>query len=225
MAAKDGSPRPENHVIVLFGATGDLAKRKLLPGLFHLHAAGLLPKDYRVIGTSPAQYALTDEQFKEHAEEACLDFCITKPTDPSWPSFAERLSFAPADPDHSDALVAAVHRAEQEIGGSPRRLYHLAVPPAAFTPVIGMLGESGLATENARVIIEKPFGTDLDSARKLDQVVLGVFSESQVFRIDHFLGKESVDNVLAFRFANGLHEPIWNRSHIRYVEIDVPETL
>ena len=225
MAAKNESPRPENHVIVLFGATGDLAKRKLLPGLFHLHAAGLLPQEYRIVGTSPAAYAVTDEQFKEHAEEACADFCITKPTDPSWPSFAERLSFGAADPDDSAPLVAAVQQAEKEVGGSPRRLFHLAVPPAAFTSVVGMLGASGLATDRTRVIIEKPFGTDLDSARKLDQAVHAVFDESQVFRIDHFLGKESVDNILAFRFANGLNEPIWNRSHLRYVEIDVPETL
>jgi glucose-6-phosphate 1-dehydrogenase len=225
MPAKNGSPRPEDHVIVLFGATGDLAKRKLLPGLFHLHAAGLLPQEYRIVGTSPAAYAVTDEQFKEHAEEACADFCITKPTDPSWPSFAERLSFAAADPDDYAPLVAAVQQAEKEIGGSPRRLFHLAIPPVAFTSVVGMLGSSGLATDRTRVIIEKPFGTDLDSARKLDQAVHAVFDESQVFRIDHFLGKESVDNVLAFRFANGLNEPIWNRSHLRYVEIDVPETL
>jgi glucose-6-phosphate 1-dehydrogenase len=225
MATKNSSPRPEDHIIVLFGATGDLAKRKLLPGLFHLHAAGLLPQEYRIIGASPAKYALTDEQFKEHAEEACADFCITKPSDPSWPSFAERLSFAAADPDDYAPLVAAVEKAEKEIGGSPRRLFHLAVPPVAFTSVVGMLGASGLATDRTRVIIEKPFGTDLDSARKLNQAVLAVFDESQVFRIDHFLGKESVDNILAFRFANGLNEPIWNRSHLRYVEIDVPETL
>jgi glucose-6-phosphate 1-dehydrogenase len=223
--SKNGSPRPENHVIVLFGATGDLAKRKLLPGLFHLHAAGLMPHEYRIIGSSPASTALTDDQFREHAEEACSDFCITKPTDPSWPSFAERLSFAAADPDQTADLVSAVQRAEQEIGGSPRRLYHLAVPPAAFTSVVGMLGKSGLATDRTRVIIEKPFGTDLASARALNQAIHAVFNESQVFRIDHFLGKESVDNILAFRFANGLFEPVWNRHHLRYVEIDVPETL
>ncbi len=99
------------------------------------------------------------------------------------------------------------------------------MPPAAFTSVVGMLGGAGLATSETRVIIEKPFGTDLDSARALNQAVLAVFDESQVFRIDHFLGKESVDNILAFRFANGLFEPIWNRDHIRYVQIDVPETL
>ena len=126
----NGGPRPDNHVIVLFGATGDLAKRKLLPGLFHLHVAGLLPRDYRIIGSSPAQYALTDEQFKEHAEQACNDFCITKPTDPSWPSFAERVSFAPAQPDDTGELTEAIQRAEKEIGGPVRRLYHLAVPPA-----------------------------------------------------------------------------------------------
>jgi len=222
--SQNEAPRPDNHVIVLFGATGDLAKRKLLPGLFHLHAAGLLPKEYRIIGSSPPQYALTDEQFKEHAEQACDDFCITKPADPSWPSFAERLSFGAAEPGNTTALEEAVQRAEKEIGGPVRRLYHLAVPPAAFTSVIGALGASGLARD-ARVIIEKPFGTDLESARALNQAVHAVFDESQIFRIDHFLGKESVDNVLAFRFANGLFEPVWNRQNIRYVEIDVPETL
>jgi glucose-6-phosphate 1-dehydrogenase len=222
--SNDEAPRPDNHVIVLFGATGDLARRKLLPGLFHLHAAGLLPKEYRIIGVSPRNAALTTEQFREHAEQACDDFCITKPTDPSWPSFAERVSFAAADPDNATDLVEAVQRAEKEIGGPVRRLYHLAVPPAAFTSVVGMLGATGLAS-GARVIVEKPFGTDLASARRLNQAVLAVFDESQVFRIDHFLGKESVDNVLAFRFANGLFEPVWNRQHIRYVEIDVPETL
>jgi len=222
--SKNGGPRPDNHVIVLFGATGDLARRKLLPGLFHLHAAGLLPKDYRIIGSSPAQFALTDEQFKEHAEQACDDFCITKPTGPSWAPFAERLSFGVAEPGNTTALEEAVKRAEEEIGGPVRRLYHLAVPPAAFTSVVGLLGATGLARD-ARVIVEKPFGTDLDSARALNQAVHSVFDESQVFRIDHFLGKESVDNILAFRFANGLAEPIWNRYHIRYVQIDVPETL
>jgi glucose-6-phosphate 1-dehydrogenase len=223
--SKNGLPKLDDHVIVLFGATGDLAKRKLLPGFFHLHAAGLLPPEYRIIGASPKAFALTDEQFREHAEQACADFCITKPTDPSWPSFAERLSFEAADPGNAEDLVAAVQRAEKEIGGAPRRLYHLAIPPAAFTSVVGMLGETGLAKGKTRVIIEKPFGHDLDSARKLDKAVHAVFDESQIFRIDHFLGKESVDNILAFRFANGLYEPIWNRNHLRYVEIDVPETL
>jgi glucose-6-phosphate 1-dehydrogenase len=224
MSKNNGLPRPENYVVVLFGATGDLAKRKLLPGWFHLYAAGLLPKEFRLIGSSPPGVAMTDEQFRAHAEQSCEDFCITKPDDGPWAEFAANLSFAPAEPGNYGDLVAAVQQAEKEIGGTPGRLYHLAIPPVAFTSVVGMLGESGLA-KGARVIIEKPFGTDLDSARKLDEAVHAVFDESQIFRIDHFLGKESVDNILAFRFANGLYEPVWNRSHLRYVEIDVPETL
>ena len=225
MTRNDAARRPENHVIVLFGATGDLARRKLQPGLFHLHAAGLLPREYRVIGSAPAAFALTGRQFRAHAREAAEKFGMTKPDDPSWPDFEQRLSFAIAEPGNVGDLQAVVRRAEAEIGGSPRRLFHLATPPEAFTSMVGMLGDSGLAHGATRVIIEKPFGTDLDSARTLNQAVHAVFDESQVFRIDHFLGKESVDNVLAFRFANGLFEPVWNRDHIRYVQIDVPETL
>jgi glucose-6-phosphate 1-dehydrogenase len=218
-------PRPENHVIVMFGATGDLAKRKLLPGLFHLHAADLMPRDYRIIGSAPPANALTDEQFREHAKNSCEDFCITKPDDPAWPSFEQRLSFAAAEPGKTADLEAAVQKADKEIGNSPRRLFHLAIPPAAFTSMVGMLGDSGLATDRSRVIVEKPFGTDLASAQALNQTLHKVFDESQIFRIDHFLGKESVDNILAFRFANEMIEPIWNREYISYVQIDVPETL
>jgi glucose-6-phosphate 1-dehydrogenase len=219
--------RPEDHVYVLFGASGDLAKRKLLPGMFHLAAAGLLPRKYRIIGTAPASAAMSTDQFREHARESCQDFCITKPAKETdkWADFAPHLTFATSDPGDYGPLVDEVKRAEKQIGGTVRRLFHLAVPPSAFTSVVENLGESGLATDLSRVIIEKPFGTDLDSARKLDAAVHKVFNESQVFRIDHFLGKESVDNILAFRFANGLFEPVWNRTHIAYVQIDVPETL
>jgi glucose-6-phosphate 1-dehydrogenase len=122
-------------------------------------------------------------------------------------------------------LVSKVEAAQQEIGGKVRRLFHLAIPPVAFSSVVAMLGDSGLANADSHVIIEKPFGTDLASARTLNADVHKVFQEDQIFRIDHFLGKESVDNILAFRFANGLFEPVWNRSHIAYVQIDVPETL
>jgi glucose-6-phosphate 1-dehydrogenase len=219
------SQHPDNHVIVMFGATGDLAKRKLLPGLFHLAVAGLLPPKYRVIGTAPSKYAISSDEFKQHAKQACQDFCISKPTGDPWVKFAEHLSFATSDEGDYGPLVAEVERAEKAIGGSPRRLFHLAIPPSAFMSVVGDLGSSGLATDKSRVIIEKPFGNDLASARELNQAVRAVFSESQIFRIDHFLGKESIDNILAFRFANGLFEPVWNRQHMRYVEIDVPETL
>jgi glucose-6-phosphate 1-dehydrogenase len=221
------SHHPDDHVIVLFGATGDLAKRKLLPGLFHLAAAGLLPHKYRIIGSSPAGFAISTEEFREHARDACRDFCITKPDKQPepWNAFAANLTFASADPDDFAALTGEVERAEKAIGGSPRRLFHLAIPPSAFSDMIGMLGKSGLASDRSRVIIEKPFGYDLASAQALNQEVLAVFDESQIYRIDHFIGKESVENILAFRFANGMFEPIWNRQHIRYVQIDVPETL
>jgi glucose-6-phosphate 1-dehydrogenase len=234
-SARHGHAKPDPHVIVLFGATGDLAKRKLLPGLHHLFRAGLLPDQFRVIGSAPPQNAMSDEEFRNTAHAACQQFGNCKP-DESWDAFAARLSFGAASPDDPSALVSAVEAAEKAIkdgsnhrrnGGSGHigRLFHLAVPPVAFGSVVQMLGASGLATEDARVIIEKPFGTDLASAVKLNETVHSVFDESRVFRIDHFLGKESVDNVLAFRFANGLFEPVWNRNHIKYVQIDVPETL
>jgi len=124
--------RPSNHVIVVFGATGDLARRKLLPGLFHLAAAGLLPDRYQIIGSS--RRALTDEQFRDLAREAVAEFGASKPTGAAWQAFQQRLSFASADPVHTDSLAEAVARAEKEIGGAPGRLFHLAVPPAASSP-------------------------------------------------------------------------------------------
>jgi glucose-6-phosphate 1-dehydrogenase len=228
--AKNGHPRPDNHVIVLFGATGDLAKRKLLPGLYHLFVAGLLPRGFRIIGSSPHAFSCTEEAFRAHAKDAVTQFGNTKP-DGQWPDFEQHLTFAVAEPGNTADLVSKVQRAEQALladkgpGGKVRRLFHLAIPPSAFGSMVGMLGDAGLANEDSHVIIEKPFGTDLASARELNIAVHKVFSEDQIFRIDHFLGKESVDNILAFRFANGLFEPAWNREHIQYVQIDVPETL
>ena len=215
---------PDDHVIVLFGATGDLAKRKLIPGLFHLSAAGLLPKGYRIIGTSPAKFAMSPAEFRRHAKESIREFGIVKPTGEKWKAFEAALDFGASDPNDPHPLLRVVDRAKKAIGGEPRLLHHLAIPPVAFGSVIGMLGSSGL-NQNAHVIIEKPFGTDLASAKALNATVHEVFDESCIFRIDHFLGKEAVDNVLAFRFANGMFEPIWNRNHVSYVQIDVPETL
>jgi glucose-6-phosphate 1-dehydrogenase len=214
--------RPDDHVIVLFGATGDLARRKLLPGLFHLATAGLMPARYRIIGS--ARSHLTDGEFRLRAKDAVTEFGLAKPSGEAWRTFADSLSFGSAEPTQAQPLLDAMAAAEKAIGGQPRRLFHVAVPPAGFGPMVGMLGATGLAT-NARLIIEKPFGTDLVSARALNETIRTTFDESQVFRIDHFLGKESVDNILALRFANGLFEPIWNREHINHVQIDVPETI
>src|SRR4051794_40636066 len=208
------------YVVVLFGAAGDLAKRKLLPGLLHLSQAGMIP-DCRIVGTSLED--LDDDGFRVLAREACEEFGRKVDDPAALDAFTARLSYVPqgAGPD---ALAAAVKREEKELGGTPRRLYHLSVPPAAAAEVIRTLGEAGLA-ERARVIMEKPFGWDLESARELNRKVHDVFGESQVFRIDHFLGKEAAQNILALRFANGLFEPIWNRNHIDHIQIDVPETL
>ena len=221
----DSGPRPESYVYVLFGATGDLAKRKILPGLYHLFVAGLLPHKFRIVGSSPRKFEWADEDFAGHAKDAIETFGKTKPTGAAWDEFASRLSFGAAAPGHTQPLAHAVKAAESAIGGHVGRLFHLAIPPNAFVSVIDLLGSSEVSKGDTKVIIEKPFGENLESARKLNDAVHKVFHESQVFRIDHFLGKESVDNILALRFANGLFEPIWNRQHIKYVQIDVPETL
>jgi glucose-6-phosphate 1-dehydrogenase len=213
-------PVPDDHVIVLFGATGDLARRKLLPGLYRLAQAGLLPERYRIVGTSRA--ALDDDGFQRLARAALDEFGRGAPNG-GWDTIARRLSYADADAG-ATALGEAVARAEREVGGAPRRLHYLSVPPAAAAGIVAGLQDGGLA-DRARVIMEKPFGSDAGTARALNGIVHGVFDESQVFRIDHFLGKETVQNILAARFANGVFESIWNRDHIDHVQIDVPETL
>jgi glucose-6-phosphate 1-dehydrogenase len=207
--------------MVMFGATGDLTKRKLLPGLFHLAEAGLMPRRFRIIGTSRRE--LSDEHFRELAKSA-VDESGRRPTNPeSWESFAATLSSA-ATGDGLGPVTEAVARAKEEIGGEPRLLHYLSVPPGASAGIVEELGEAGL-DGGARVIMEKPFGTDLDSARELNARVHAVFDESEIFRIDHYLGREGVQNLLAVRFANGMFEPVWNRDHIDHVQIDVPETL
>jgi glucose-6-phosphate 1-dehydrogenase len=213
----DGVLVPEDHVIVLFGALGDLARRKLLPGLFRLDGAGLMPESYKIIGTS--RRGGSDDEFRDAARDA-----VGEAAGDTWERFAERLSFSAFRTEDVGPLQEAVERAEGEVGGTPRRLHYLSIPPDAFGETVGSLGSSGLA-DRARVVLEKPFGLDLESARALNTVVHGVFPEDRVFRIDHFLGREAVQNLIALRFANGMFEPVWNRDHIDHVQIDVPETL
>ncbi len=212
------------HVVVLFGATGDLARRKLLPGMLRLWQAGLLARA-RIIGTGLED--LDSETFVRLARKACEEFGRGTFPEESWDSFAAELSYVPGG-DGPEALAEAVHEAESALAAEHERdvarLHYLSVPPKAALDVVAQLDEAGLV-ERSRVIMEKPFGTDLDSARALNARLHQVFAEDQIFRIDHFLGKEAAQNILAFRFANGLFEPIWNRNFIDHVQIDVPETL
>jgi glucose-6-phosphate 1-dehydrogenase len=208
------------HVVVLFGAFGDLSRRKLLPGLAHLAASSLAPA-IRVVGTSLEDE--DDDAFRAFAKAAIDEFGSHRLTPEQWEAFASSLVYVPQEAGPS-ALATAVHEAEAALGEGVRRLHYLSVPPKAALAVIETLGAAGLV-ERSRVVMEKPFGTDLASAIALNDEVHRTFREDQVFRIDHFLGKEAAQNILAFRFANGLFEPIWNRNFIDHVQIDIPETL
>ncbi len=219
-AAATRAAVPADQIIVLFGATGDLARRKLLPGIFHLFEAGLMPERFTLIGASRS--SLSDEEFVALAREAVCGSGRRPDPGESLDRFARHLRFVSLG-DGFEALGSAVAEERQELDG-PQLLHYLSLPPNAASGVIEALGREGLG-DGARVIMEKPFGRDLDSARALDDLVHSVFDEERVFRIDHYIGREAVQNLLALRFANGMFEPVWNRNHIDHIQIDVPETL
>ncbi|WP_460850112.1 glucose-6-phosphate dehydrogenase [Nocardioides ultimimeridianus] len=206
--------------IVLFGATGDLARRKLLPGLIHLYETGLMP-ELRIVGTSLDDH--TTESFVELVKEAVTEFSGDDGDMNAWPEFSKLLHWAPGA-EGAAGLRAAVDKVEAEWSGDVIRIVYLSVPPKAALPVLHTLEEADLV-KGSRIIMEKPFGVDLESARKLNAELHKVVDEEQIYRIDHFLGKEAAQNILAFRFANGLFEPIWHRNNIDHVQIDVPEEL
>ena len=208
------------QMVVLFGATGDLARRKLLPGLWHLCSAGFIPK-CRIVGVSLDD--IDADTFRTLARESINGSSLRKDSDGEWDSFARCLDYVPLGAGAA-ALRAAVDAAEQSFDGEFRRLHYASVPPSAALSTVRLLAEAGLV-DRSRIIMEKPFGTDVASATALNAHLHEVFTEDQIFRIDHFLGKEPAQNILAFRFANGLFEPIWNRNFIDHVQIDVPETI
>jgi len=208
------------QLLTLFGGTGDLAQRKLWPGLYHLVTAGFIPS-CRIVGVSLDN--LNVDGFRALIHDAIDKFAPRKTTQDAWEKFAELIDYVPLEAG-SQALREIVGRAEAALGPDTRRLHYLSVPPKSALSAVKMLSDAGLIPQS-RVIMEKPFGTDLESAVALNAQLHAVFDENQIFRIDHFLGKEPAQNILAFRFANGLFEPIWNRNFIHHVQIDVPETL
>ena len=219
---------PNPGIMVIFGASGDLTKRKLLPALFHLEQQGLLPSQFAIVGV--ARRPLGDE-FAADMREGIVEFGGVDNSDPKLDNFVKNISYYGLSFDDAAGyagLKAELDRIAAEKAIGPDRLFYLATSPEYFAPIIENLGVQEMAQpEHGRVgvVIEKPFGHDLDSARELNRQVNAVFHESQVFRIDHYLGKETVQNILVFRFANGIFEPIWNRNYIDHVQITAAETL
>ncbi len=224
---------PDASALVIFGASGDLTQRKLIPALYSLAHDGLLPPGQTIIGFARPDY--TDDAFRMAMREACDKFARTRPVDEAvWNNFAKGLFYVRGkfdDPQSYLTLNAKLQDCDRTRGTGGRRIYYLAVPPNFFPTISQFLGAEKMVTDPesggpfTRVIIEKPFGHDLASARELNHVAVSTFRERQVFRIDHYLGKETVQNLLVFRFANGIFEPFWNRQYIDHVQFTVAETV
>jgi glucose-6-phosphate 1-dehydrogenase len=221
------SLRPPNpQLIVVFGASGDLAKKKVLPALYNLAVAGLLPERYCVIGFAKDEWDHDD--FRAHARSSIENHSRTPLDESAWKPFADSLWFISGTFDDQDALgrlKTALDRHDGELGADENRLYYLAVPPGAFPTIVHALAAIGANTPDSRIVVEKPFGHSLESARELSGEIHTAFDESQVFRIDHYLGKETVQNLVVFRFANAIWERVWNRDAVDHVQITVAESI
>ena len=210
-------------MIILYGATGDLAKRMVLPAFYQLHAAGLLPSQWRLVGNGRGDVSHLD--FRQYVHDRLVEFSST-PDPEQWLAFVDNLYFAGGGfaTDDPGSLLDVIAEARNSLGHDAQLVHYLAVPPPAFQSLSEALGTHGL-TERARVVYEKPFGTSPEDFRILDAAVHQVLDESQVYRIDHFLGKEATQDLHVLRFANKLFEASWSREHVKAVQIDVPETL
>jgi len=219
---------PDPIVVVIFGASGDLTKRKLLPALFHLEQAGLLPEEFAIVGV--ARRPLEDS-FAADMKDGILKFGGVKEGADHLDAFIAKVKYHAMNFDDGagyQQLKALLERIDEEYGTKGNRLFYLATAPEYFADIIDHLGDKQMAQPKAgevRAIVEKPFGHDLESARELNDNINRVFDERQIFRIDHYLGKETVQNILVFRFANGIFEPIWNRNFIDHVEITAAESI
>ena len=221
----------EPCIVVIFGASGDLTKRKLVPALYRLVQERLLPAEFAIVGL--ARTEMSDGEFREKMKEAVEQYSEAKQIEAEvWNSFAQGLHYLAADIGNSDdykKLADLLDRIDHERSTSGNRLFYLSVAPRFYAAAVDQLGRAGLTKAKdgswVRVIIEKPFGTDLESAQQLNKQILEHLDESQIYRIDHYLGKETVQNLLAFRFANGIFEPLWNRHYINHVQITNAESV
>ncbi len=218
--------------IVFFGASGDLFKRMLLPAVYNLRLEGILPAHFSVVGFSRSPF--TDESFRAYCKESVDSFSRSGPAKESmWAEFARRISYITADFDedaHFHDLHAMLARNDEQLGTAGNRLFYLSTPPSVFPTIVERLATAKLDPKSntagwTRIIVEKPFGTDLATARALQREINTVFDEKHIYRIDHYLGKETVQDIMALRFANTIFEPIWNRQYIRSVQITASETL
>ncbi len=224
---------PDACAMVIFGASGDLTERKLVPALYYLARERLLPPGFSVVGCGRTRF--TDEEFREKMRRAVKEFLkLPDSEDAFLKSFCEGIFYLTgdfSDPSSYAGLATVLDRLDRERGTNGNRLFYLSTPPSFFPVTVRHLGGAGLARPRepgrswTHIIIEKPFGHDLESARELNREVTQVFEEGQVYRIDHYLGKETVQNLLVFRFANGIFEPVWNRRYIDHVQITVAEDL
>ena len=222
-------PQAESALLVIFGASGDLTRRKLIPALYDLTCVGCVPRKFEVLGVS--RTPMTTEEFRTRMRQGALDSGGIRQFDhEQWAKFEKRLFYLVGDPADSDfyrqlgAKLDEMHQA----GSSTNHLFYVSTPASVAAPIIEGLGSAGLNHNqrgSSRIVLEKPFGHDLESARQLNRTVLGVFDESNIYRIDHYLGKETVQNILVFRFGNSLFEPVWNRNYVDYIEITAAETV
>ena len=222
--------RADPCAFVIFGAGGDLTKRLLVPALYNLMAAQLLPDDFAVIGV--ARNEMSDEEFRRGVGAALREFATRPLASKAADRLLSRFSYVQGDfndPATFDRLKRRLAEVDRACGTKNNSLFYLATPPEAFAPVARHLGEAGLASRKPeswrRIIVEKPFGRDLKSACELNERLLAIFEENQIYRIDHYLGKETVQNIMVLRFANGMFEPLWGRDHIDHVQITVAESL
>ena len=217
--------------MVIFGASGDLTHRKLIPALFDLYEAGLLSKQFAVLGFSRS--ALSDGEFRRSAHDGIEQYTGRSVPEPIWQEFSKGLHYLPGRFDDAasyEALRARLAELDADRKTQGNRVFYLATPPELFQVITACLGEAKLNQRQnehgfVRLVIEKPFGTDLNTAQELNRGIQTAFDESQVYRIDHYLGKETVQNILAFRLANGIFEPIWNRNFVDHVQLTVAETV